>query len=39
VLYERAGERGGWMTGVGYRLARFWTNAYAPYANPTAAAL
>ena len=39
ALYERAGERGGWMTGIGYRLARFWTNSYAPYSNPTAAAL
>jgi hypothetical protein len=39
VLYERAGERGGWVKGIGYRLARFWTNSYAPYSNPTAAAL
>lgn len=39
VLYERSRERGGWLAGLGYRLARFWTNACAPYSNPTAAAL
>jgi Protein of unknown function (DUF2917) len=39
ALYERSRERGGWLSGLGYRLARSWTNAYAPYSNPTAAAL
>jgi len=39
MLYERSRERGGWLAGLGYRLARFWTNSYAPHANPTAAAL
>ena len=39
VLYERSRERAGWLAGLGYRLARFWTNSYAPYSNPTAAAL
>jgi Protein of unknown function (DUF2917) len=38
VLYERSRERGGWLAGLGYRLARFWTNSYAPHSNPTAAA-
>jgi hypothetical protein len=39
VLYERSRERAGWLAGVGYRLARFWTNSYAPYSSPTTAAL
>jgi hypothetical protein len=38
VLYERSRERAGWLAGIGYRLARFWTNSYAPHSNPTAAA-
>ena len=39
VLYERSSERGGWLAGLGYRLARFWTNSYAPYSHPATAAL
>ena len=39
VLYERSRERGGWLAGLGYRAARFWTNSYAPYSSPTTAAL
>jgi DUF2917 family protein len=38
VLYERSRERAGWLAGIGYRLARSWTNSYAPHSNPTAAA-
>ena len=39
VLYERSRERAGWLTGIGHRLARFWSNSYASYFNATAAAL
>jgi hypothetical protein len=39
VLYERSRERAGWLAGIGYRLARLWTNSYASYFNATAAAL
>lgn len=39
VLYERSSERAGWMAGLGYRLARLWTNSYTPYSHPTTAAL
>jgi hypothetical protein len=39
MLYERSSERCGWVAGLGHRLARFWTNSYAPYSKPTAADL
>jgi hypothetical protein len=39
VLYERSREPSGWLAGIAYRLARFWTNSYAPYSHPTTAAL
>lgn len=39
VIYERSRERAGWLAGIGYRLARFWSNSYASYFNATAAAL
>ena len=35
VLYERSRERGGWLGGIGHRIARYWTNL----SQPTAAAL
>ena len=38
VIYERARERG-WLAGIGYRIARYWTNLYAPYSQPTTASL
>jgi hypothetical protein len=39
VLYERSRERGGRLAGVGLRIARYWTNLYAPHSQPTVAAL
>jgi len=39
VLYERARERGGRLAGIGHRIARYWTNLYAPQSSPTTAAL
>ena len=39
VLYERSRERGGWLAGIGHRIARSWTNLYAPQSHPTTAAL
>ena len=39
VLYERSREGGGWLAGIGHRLARFWANSYASYFNATAATL
>jgi len=39
VLYERSRERGGWLGGIGHRIARYWTNQYAPQSSPTTAAL
>src|ERR1044071_1374319 len=39
VLYERSRERGGWLAGIGHRIARYWANLYAPHAQPTVAAL
>ena len=39
VLYERSRERGGWLAGVGHRIARCWANLYAPHSQPTVAAL
>src|SRR5262249_35876100 len=39
VLYERARERGGWLAGIGHRIARYWANLYAPQSSPTTAAL
>ncbi len=38
-LYDRTQETGGWLRGVGHRLARFWANAYAAQSYPTTAAL
>jgi DUF2917 family protein len=39
VLYERARERGGRLAGIGHRVARYWTNLYAPQSAPTTSAL
>lgn len=39
VLYERSREHGGWLGGVGHRIARYWTNLYATQSHPTTAAL
>src|SRR3954463_11074780 len=39
VLYERSRERGGWLAGIGHRIARHWTNLRAPYSHPTTATL
>jgi len=39
VLYERSRERGGRLGGIGHRIARYWTNLYAPRSEPTVAAL
>jgi hypothetical protein len=39
VLYERSRERGGRLAGIGHRIARYWTNLYAPYSQPTTATL
>jgi hypothetical protein len=39
VLYERSRERCGWLAGIGHRIARCWTNLYAPQSHPTTAAL
>ena len=39
VLYERSHERCGWLAGVGHRIARYWTNLYAPRSQPTVAAI
>ena len=39
VLYDRAQEPAGWLTAAGHRLARFWTNLYARYSNPSTAGL
>ena len=39
VLYERSRERCGWLAGIGHRIARYWTNLYAPYSQPTTATL
>ena len=37
VIYDRTHEAGGWFAGVGHRLTRFWTNAYALHSVPTTA--
>jgi hypothetical protein len=39
VIYERARERGGRLAGIGHRIARYWTNRYTPYSQPTTATL
>jgi len=39
VIYERARERGGRLAGIGHRIARYWTNLYSPYSQPTTATL
>jgi hypothetical protein len=39
VVYDSAVEPGGWLAGMGHRLTRFWTNAYAPQSIPTTAVL
>ena len=39
VLYERSRERCGRLTAIGHRIARYWTNLYAPYSQPTTATL
>ena len=39
VLYERSQERVGWLAGLGHRLMRRWSNAFARRSHPTTAAL
>jgi hypothetical protein len=39
VLYERSRERGGWLAGLGHRIARSWTNLNARQSQSTTAAL
>jgi hypothetical protein len=39
VIYDRAQEPGGWLDGARHRLARFWSDSYAPFSRPTTAAL
>jgi Protein of unknown function (DUF2917) len=39
VIYDRAGETGGWLAGLGHRLTRLWINSYAHPSKPTTAML
>ena len=39
ALYRRAKEPGGWLGGLGHRLARSWSQWYAPHSVPTTAGL
>jgi hypothetical protein len=39
LVYDRSLERGGFLAGLGQRLARHWVNSYARRFHPTTAAL
>jgi hypothetical protein len=39
LIYDRAREAGGPLTGLGHRVARVWANASASHSTPTTAAL
>jgi hypothetical protein len=39
MLYQRAREPGGWLGGLGHRLARRWTRWFAPDSVPATAGL